>query len=74
VQAGLNVDGKLDGFGITENIYRQPRLIDHHLAVSAMLQMVFEFLLRCQLEFAVKVVGDFANYAFAVQFVAPCRK
>jgi hypothetical protein len=36
--------------------------------------MLFEFLLHRHLEFTVEIVREFADNAFAVQLVPPCRK
>ena len=74
MQPGLHVDGKLDRFRTAKNIHRQLRLIHHHFAIFTMRKMPLEFLLRRRLECAVDVVRNFANDAFAIQFVPPCRK
>src|SRR5258708_6228132 len=74
MQPGLYVRGQFNRLRIAEYFHGQPGLIDHHFAVSTVLEMAFEFLPGRQLEFAVDIVGNLANNAFAIQFVAPRRK
>jgi hypothetical protein len=56
VQPGSHVTGKFDRFRITKNVYRQLRLINHYLAIFAMLQVLLEFLLLRRLERAIDVI------------------
>src|SRR5258708_5335763 len=74
MQPGSYVRGQFNRLRIAEYFHGQPGLIDHHFAVSTVLEMAFEFLPGRQLEFAVDIVGNLANNAFAIQFVAPRRK
>ncbi len=74
VQPRSHVAGKFDRFRITKNIYRQPRLIHHYLAIFAMLQVPLQILLFRWLECAIDKVRNLANDALAIQFVSPCLK
>ncbi len=74
MQARAHVGGKFYRLRVTEYIYGQLRLIDHHRALSAVSEMPFDLLLRRDVEFAVDIVRDLANDAFTVQFDSPRRK
>jgi hypothetical protein len=68
MQPCFHIGRKFHRFRIAEDLYGKLRLIDHHLAILASLQMVFEFLLHRRLEFAVDVARDLADDPRAVQF------
>src|SRR6266436_8105774 len=74
MQPGLHVGRQFNRLRIAEYFHRQPGLIDHHFTVFTVLKMALKFLLHRRLEFAVYIVGNLANNAFALQFVAPRRK
>ena len=74
MQPRLHISRQFDRLRIAEDIHRQPGLIDHHLAVSTVFEMAFDFLLHREFELTVDIVRNLANEAFAIQFVPPCRK
>jgi hypothetical protein len=70
-QAGLQISGKRNGFGVAENFYAFASLVENQRAIFAMLEMTLQFLTVGEFELAIDVVRYLANDAFAIQFAPP---
>lgn len=69
-----HIFGQRYRLGSAENLDSFPGLVDHHAAVFAMIEMALEFRGYRGVEFAVDIIRNLANDAFAIQLTAPWRK
>jgi len=74
VQAVMHVSRQFDRLRIAKNLDAFPGLVQDHGAIFAMGKVTLEFLLHGWIEFAVNIVRDLANDAFAIQFGTSRRK
>jgi hypothetical protein len=71
VQASLDFSGQRNRLRIAQNIYAFLGLIENHGAVLTVRKMALKLLHNGGIEFAVNVVRQLEDDAFAIQFGAP---
>jgi hypothetical protein len=71
VQPRAHIPRNFLRFAIAENPHRRSRLMDDLGAFFAVIQVLLEFLFRRSTQFAVEVVRNLENHAFAIQFGSP---